>query len=98
MSSQIFKYQLDYFAESKKFKALAYDPRGQGLSSKTISGHTYTQRGKDLVQFIDKMRLTNMVLVGWSFGTLDMLSYITQYGIENVRAVVVLDGTPTTML
>ena len=77
---------------------LAYDLRGQGLSSKTISGHTYTQRGKDLAQFIDKMRLTNMVLVGWSFGTLGILSYISQYGIENVRAVVVLDGTPTTML
>ena len=98
MSSQVFKYQLNYFKDSKKFNVFAYDPRGQGQSSKTVSGYTYAQRGKDLAAFIDKMNLNNVVLVGWSFGTLDMLSYISQYGIAKVKAVVVLDGSPTTMV
>ena len=43
------------------------------------------------------MRLNNVILVGWSFGTLDMLSYISQYGIARVKAAVVLDGSPKTM-
>ena len=98
MSSQVFKYQLSYFEDSKKFKVFAYDPRGQGRSSKPNSGYSYHQRGKDLAQFIGKLNLSNVVLVGWSFGTLDMLSYISQYDTDNVKAVVVLDGTPTTML
>lgn len=98
MSSQIFKYQLTHFKGSQKFNVLAFDPRGQGQSSKPNSGYTYAQRGKDLAAFIEKMNLNNVVLVGWSFGTLDMLSYISQYGLAKVKAVVVLDGSPTTML
>ena len=98
MSSQIFEYQLAYFKDSEEFKAFAFDPRGQGQSSKPASGYTYAQRGKDLAAFIEKMNLDKVVLVGWSFGTLDMLSYISQYGTAKVKAVVVLDGSPTTML
>jgi pimeloyl-ACP methyl ester carboxylesterase len=98
MSSQIFKYQLTHFNDSQTFNVLAFDPRGQGQSSKPNSGYTYAQRGKDLAAFIEKMDLNNVVLVGWSFGTLDMLSYISQYGLAKVKAVVVLDGSPTTML
>jgi pimeloyl-ACP methyl ester carboxylesterase len=97
MSSQIFKHQLTHFDDSKQFSAYAFDPRGQGQSSKPNSGYTYDQRGRDLAMFIEKMNLDDVVLVGWSFGTLDMLSYISQYGIAKVNAVIVLDGTPTTM-
>lgn len=97
MSSQIFKHQLTHFKESKQYKVFAIDPRGQGLSSKPDTGYTYQQRGKDLAAFIDKLGLNNVILVGWSFGTLDMLSYIAQFGTDNIKAVVVLDGSPKTM-
>lgn len=97
MSSKIFSYQLQAFSGSKKYRAIAYDPRGQGLSSKTESGYTYEQRGRDLHEFIKVMKLKNIVMVGWSFGTLDMLSYIKQFGDSNVKAAMVLDGSPKTM-
>jgi pimeloyl-ACP methyl ester carboxylesterase len=97
MSSRIFKYQLAYFKDSSQYKAIALDPRGQGLSTKPQTGYTYAQRGQDLATFINKKNLQDVVLVGWSFGTLDMLSYIEQFGITNVKAVVVLDGSPRTM-
>jgi pimeloyl-ACP methyl ester carboxylesterase len=97
MSSRIFKHQLNHFKQSKKYKAIAFDPRGQGRSSKPDIGYTYTQRGQDLARFIDSLNLNEIVFVGWSFGTLDMLSYISQYGIKKVKAVVVLDGSPRTM-
>ncbi|WP_369795175.1 alpha/beta fold hydrolase [Halioglobus sp. HI00S01] len=43
MSSQVFKYQLAHFQRSTRFRAIAIDPRGQGLSTKTGTGHTYTK-------------------------------------------------------
>ncbi len=98
MSSQIFKHQLTHFKKSKKFKAYAFDPRGQGQSSKPDSGYTYEQRGRDIAAFIEYIEVKDVVLVGWSFGALDMLSYISQYGLDKVKAVVVLDGAPTTMV
>ena len=97
MSSRIFKHQLAYFNGSKQYKAIALDPRGQGRSTKPQTGYTYAQRGRDLATFINDKNLQDVVLVGWSFGTLDMLSYIDQFGITKVKAVVVLDGSPRTM-
>ncbi len=97
MSSQVFEHQLAHFQSSKKYRAIAIDPRGQGLSSKTTSGYSYEQRGKDLANFIHRLNLKQVILVGWSFGTLDMLSYISQYGVANVKGVMVLDGSPKTM-
>jgi pimeloyl-ACP methyl ester carboxylesterase len=97
MSSRIFKYQLAYFKGSGHYNAIALDPRGQGRSTKPQTGYTYAQRGRDLATFINKKNLQDVVLVGWSFGTLDMLSYIEQFGIAKVKAVVVLDGSPRTM-
>ena len=97
MSSQVFEYQLAHFQDSKKYRAIAIDPRGQGRSSKTSSCYTYKQRGKDLANFMGKLNLEKVIIVCWSFGTLDMLSYISQYGVANVKAVMLLDGSPKTM-
>ena len=97
MSSKVFEYQLKHFQNSTRYKAIAIDPRGQGLSTKADTGHTYAQRGRDLAAFIDQLNINNIILVGWSFGTLDMLSYINQFGISNVKAMMILDGSPKTM-
>ena len=36
------------------------------------------------------------MLVAWSFGVLDVTSYLAQFGADNVRALVLIDGTPRT--
>ena len=97
MSGNIFSHQLRYFQQSEKFRIIAIDPRGQGLSSKTDTGHTYDQRGRDLAAFMTQLNLKDVILIGWSFGTLDIMSYISQYGVSDVKAVMILDGTPKTM-
>lgn len=94
MSSQVFERQLEHFEASTRFRAIAYDPRGQGLSSKTLDGHTYQQHGRDLAAFIEKLGLGNIVLAGWSNGVLEMMAYIHQFGPANLKAVVIIDGTP----
>ena len=79
---------------SLRYRAISYDPRGQGLTSKTVEGHSYQQHGRDLQALIAALHLKRIVLVGWSFGVLDAMAYLDQFGADNVRALVILDGTP----
>jgi pimeloyl-ACP methyl ester carboxylesterase len=96
MSTKVFIRQLEHFADSKRFRAITYDPRGQGLSTKTMEGHTYQQHGRDLKAVMDKLNLSNVVLAGWSAGVLDQFAYINQFGADNLKAVIIIDGTPRT--
>ena len=96
MSSAVFERQRDHFADSDRFRYYAYDPRGQGQSSKPMDGYTYDQHGRDLKAFLDGLGLKQVVLVGWSFGVLKVTSYLEQFGSDNLRALVLIDGTPKT--
>ena len=96
MSSAVFERQRDHFADSVRFRYYAYDPRGQGQSSKPLDGYTYDQHGRDLKAFLDGLGLKQVVLVGWSFGVLKVTSYLEQFGSDNLRALVLIDGTPNT--
>ena len=91
-SGEIFLHQIEHF--SKTNRVIAIDPRGQGLSSKTVDGNDYLTHGKDLAALIDKLGLTDIVLVGWSTGNLDAWSYAKQFGTEKLRAVVTIDMSP----
>ncbi len=94
MSSEVFEHQLAHFKTSSKYTALAYDPRGQGKSSKPIEGHTYQQHARDLSQFINKLGLKNVILAGWSYGVTEQLAYIHQFGTDNVKAIIMIDTGP----
>jgi len=94
MSSAVFERQLDHFATSSEFTAVSYDPRGQGHSSKPLDGHFYAQRGRDLAGLIDALGLNEVILAGWSYGVLDMLAYIREFGSARIGAGIVIDGAP----
>jgi len=96
MSSAVFERQRAHFANSDRFRYYSYDPRGQGQSSKPTQGYTYDQHGVDLHAFLEGLGLKKVVLVGWSFGVLKVTSYLEQFGADNVRALVLIDGTPKT--
>jgi len=91
-SGEIFKAQIEHFSE--KYRAIAIDPRGQGLSGKPVDGNDYQTHGKDLAAVIEGLGLTNVVLVGWSTGNLDAWSYVEQFGKEKLKAVVTIDMSP----
>ena len=75
-----FEHQLAHLAGTARFKAITYDPRGQGLSSKTVEGHYYEQHGRDLRDLIETLGSQRIVLVGWSNGGFDALAYLDQFG------------------
>jgi pimeloyl-ACP methyl ester carboxylesterase len=41
----------------KNYRAITFDPRSQGLSSKTLENNRYLQHGADLKAFLDALQL-----------------------------------------
>jgi len=92
MTSKFFKKQQSYFKDN--YRVIAYDPRGQGKSSKTSNGNTYATHADDLDGIIKAMGLKGVVLVGWSSGCATMYEYVKRYGTENLSHLVFIDEPP----
>ncbi|MEM9496027.1 MAG: alpha/beta hydrolase [Pseudomonadota bacterium] len=94
MSTEVFEHQLTHFEGSTRYRALAYDPRGQGRSSKPVEGHTYQQHARDLARLIEKLELKDVILAGWSYGVTEQLAYVNQFGADKVKAMIMIDTGP----
>ena len=94
MSTKVFVHQLEHFEGSDRFTAIAYDPRGQGRSSKTVEGHTYQQHGRDLAALLEALELDKVILAGWSYGVTEQLAYINQFGSDKVAGMIMIDSGP----
>ncbi len=94
MSTEVYEHQLDYFKNSNEWRFITYDPRGQGRSTKTEGGHYYEQHGRDLKNFLDALDLHSVVIGGWSYGGLDMLSYVQQFGSDRLLGLIMIDSPP----
>ncbi len=91
MPAWIFQAQILYFAQ--RYHVLALDPRGQGDSEIAVTGYDYQRRGQDIAELIAAYGNHPVVLVGWSLGVLDSLSYIHQYGDALVAGLVLIDNS-----
>jgi len=90
MAAEIWRAQID--ALSAKYRVIALDPRSQGDSDKPAEGNYPGRRAQDVKDLVDHLKLEKPVLVGWSMGVPEMLSYIDQFGSGNVGGVVLVDG------
>lgn len=92
-TTEVFAHQMEHF--SKMHRAIAIDPRTHERSTITLQGNNYATHGTDLAKIIKALELQDVVLVGWSFGCLDLWEYyIIQEGVENVKAAVCVDLSP----
>jgi len=91
MPEWIFQPQIDAF--SKAYRVIALDPRGQGESDVAASGYTYDRRGADIADLIRHLGLRHVLLVGWSLGVLDSLSYVHSYGDQALAGLVLIDNS-----
>lgn len=91
-SGEVFDAQVEAFA--KTHRVIVIDPRSHGRSPQTLEGNSYVQHGKDLNDLIEQLDLSNMVLVGWSFGALSAWSYVEQFGLGRVSKFVCIDMPP----
>jgi microsomal epoxide hydrolase len=90
MPGWIWEQQIRHFAEH--YHVIALDPRSQGDSEKTLEGNSCERRAQDIKELIEHLKLGPAVLVGWSLGVPELLSYAEQFGGSHVRAYVLVDG------
>jgi non-heme chloroperoxidase len=90
MAADIFEPQINGL--SQKFRIIALDPRSQGDSDKTSDGNYLARHAQDIKELLDHLQLPSAVLLGWSNGVPDVLTFVDQYGTANLRGVVLVDG------
>ena len=90
MPAEIFEPQINEL--SKRFHVIALGPRSQGDSEKTPEGNYPERHAQDVNELLQHLKLTNVVLLGWSNGMPDILTFVEQNGTANLRGVVLVDG------
>lgn len=78
MSRRFFEPNLDGLAE--RFRVVNVDLRGHGESPAHEGGHTVAQYARDVHALIGRLGLDDVVLVGWSMGTMVAWELIRQFG------------------
>jgi pimeloyl-ACP methyl ester carboxylesterase len=66
------------------YRAITYDRRGFGQSSKVGSGYDYDTFAADLNTLLETLDLRDVILVGFSMGTGELARYVSRYGHERV--------------
>jgi non-heme chloroperoxidase len=80
------------------YRVITYDRRGFGRSSKPTVGYDYDTFAADLKAVIEHLNLNNLVLVGFSMGSGEVVRYLSAYGSERVRRAVLLGTIPPFVL
>jgi microsomal epoxide hydrolase len=90
MAADIFELQINSL--SSQFRVIALDPRSQGDSEKTSDNNTLERHAKDIEELLEHLQLQSAVLVGWSNGVPDVLTFVEQNGTAKVSGIVLVDG------
>ena len=89
MNSAMWDYQMLPLSE-QGFRCIAYDRRAHGRSSDPGAGFDYDTLADDLAAVIDTLDLTDVILVGHSFASGEIVRYLTRHGDRRVSKVVLI--------
>jgi non-heme chloroperoxidase len=79
-------------------RVITYDRRGFGKSDRPTSGHDYETYAADLSALVSALDLQDAVLVGFSMGSGEVVSYISRYGSHRVSKAVFIGALQPFML
>src|SRR6185295_11991833 len=79
-------------AFSSRYRTIAFDPRAQGASEMTGEGLYLGRRGRDIGELIEQLGLSDVVLVGWSMGVREVLTYVAGSGTGRVAGLALVEG------
>jgi len=93
LSANLRSFDVIYDAlDSQRFRKLAYDPRGRGMSEKTAPGtYGWPAHARDIVEMADQLGAQQFDLIGWSMGTWIAMKVCELYP-GRVRRLVLVDG------
>ncbi|WP_027482920.1 alpha/beta fold hydrolase [Deinococcus pimensis] len=75
---------------SAGYRVITYDRRGFGLSSQPAVGYDTLTLTEDLNALLTALELRDVLLVGFSMGTCEVVRYVGLYGTERLRKVVLM--------
>ena len=87
-----------FFLSSHGYRAIAHDRRGHGRSGQPWTGNDMDTYADDLSTLIEKLDLTNIVLVGHSTGGGEVARYIGRHGSARVAKAVLIGAVPPIMV
>lgn len=74
----------------KKYRIIAPDQRGHGLSGKPVSKYTAEEMAEDMIELLDFLKIDSVILVGHSMGG-RIAGYLTALYPERIKALAILD-------
>ena len=80
------------------FRVITYDRRGFGRSSQPTVGYDYNTFAADLNDLLERLDLSDVVLVGFSMGSGEVTRYLGTYGSSRVRRAALLGAIPPFLL
>lgn len=86
--------QQQVFFRELGYRTITMDYRNHGRSARTSRGLRVARLSVDLDNLIEKLQLTNVVLIGSSMGAAVIWSYLSLFGTKNVRGSVSIDQSP----
>jgi non-heme chloroperoxidase len=97
LSADAWDDQLFFFA-SRGYRAVAHDRRGHGRSAQTWAGNDMDTYADDLAALLERLDLTDVVLVGHSTGGGEVARYIGRHGSKRVAKAALVSAVPPLML
>ncbi|MCH1882664.1 alpha/beta hydrolase [Agrococcus sp. ARC_14] len=97
LSAEAWKPQTEALVQAGH-RVVAYDRRGFGRSDKPDDGYDYDTLAADLDRVLAEVDLRDVTLVGFSMGGGEVVRYVSTYGEERVRAVVLAAAVPPFLL
>lgn len=91
MSSAVWKYQLE--AVSSTLRLVAPDLRGHGRSREISGGLNFDRLAEDLTDLLNFLKLTKVILVGWSMGG-QLALHASVELTERLAGMVLVSATP----
>ena len=80
------------------YRVVTYDRRGFGASSKPAIGYDYDTFAADLKTLVEHLDLSEIILVGFSMGTGEVVRYLSSYGSGRVAKAVLVGAIPPFLL
>ena len=90
MAGEIWEPQLRAF--SSRYRTITLDPRAQGASEMTGEGLYLGRRGRDIGELLEHLNLSDVILVGWSMGVREVLTYVGTSGTARIAGLVLVEG------
>jgi non-heme chloroperoxidase len=80
------------------YRVITYDRRGFGRSSQPAAGYNYDTFAADLRKLIERLKLQDVTLVGFSMGGGEIARYFGRFGSKGVSMAVFISSVPPFLL